>query len=58
MRALDTPSTRPDIAWVREEWPSANEEHELPDEPWLPARDVSLMTLAAFALLALLQFFH
>jgi hypothetical protein len=57
MRALET-TTRDAIARANEEWPSTHEEHELPDEAWLPARDVSLMTLAAFALLALLQLFY
>ncbi len=27
--------------------------HDMPEEPWLPAWDVTLMTLAAFALIAL-----
>jgi len=49
---------RNDIAWVNEDWPSATEDHELPQEPWLPARDVSLLTLAAFAVIAVLQLFH
>ncbi len=29
-----------------------------PDEPWLPARDVTLMTLAAFAVIAFASLFH
>lgn len=57
MRALET-TARDAIAWVNEEWPSASEEHEFPEEAWLPAGHVSLMTLAAFALLALLPLFH
>jgi hypothetical protein len=28
---------------------------DLPEEPWLPARDVTLMTLVAYALIALLS---
>ncbi|MDB5379307.1 MAG: hypothetical protein JWR00_3753 [Rubritepida sp.] len=57
MRALET-TARDAVSWVNEEWRSTHEEHELPEEAWLPARDVSLMTLAAFAFLALLQLFH
>lgn len=57
MLAPEIPA-RHDIAWVSDDWPSVAEDHELPEEPWLPARDVSLMTLAAFALIALLQLFH
>ncbi|UPY36111.1 hypothetical protein [Sediminicoccus sp. KRV36] len=26
---------------------------DYPDEPWLPARDVTIMTIAAYALIAL-----
>jgi hypothetical protein len=26
---------------------------DIPEDPWLPARDVTLMTLAAYALIAL-----
>lgn len=54
MRTLET--TVRDASARATEWPS-EEEHELPEDPWLPARDVSLMTLAAFALLALLKLF-
>ncbi|WP_165585584.1 hypothetical protein [Roseococcus sp. SYP-B2431] len=57
MLAPEIPA-RPAVDWVNEDWPSATAGHELPEEPWLPARDVSLMTLAAFALIALLQLFH
>jgi hypothetical protein len=57
MRALES-MARDAVAWVNEDWPSTHKEHELPEEAWLPARDVSLMTLAVFALLALLQLFH
>lgn len=46
---------RDQVTWVNVDWPLAEEEHGLPEEPWLPARDVSLLTLAAFALLAVLQ---
>lgn len=55
MRALET-LARDAVAWVSEEWPAARGEQELPEEPWLPAGDVTLMTIAAFALIALLQF--
>ncbi|MBS7812491.1 hypothetical protein [Roseococcus pinisoli] len=57
MRALEETAREP-VAWVNEEWPLANEAPELPEEIWLPARDVSLMTLAAFAFLAVLYIFH
>ncbi len=31
---------------------------DLPDEPWLPAWDVTLMTLAAFVAIAFASLFH
>ncbi|MDB5414284.1 MAG: hypothetical protein JWR10_2619 [Rubritepida sp.] len=60
MQALDGFFRHP-IASATEDLPrppDPSEEHELMDEPWLPARDVSLMTLAAFALIALANFFY
>ncbi len=33
-------------------------EDDIPDEPWLPARDVTLITLGAFAIITLALIFH
>lgn len=43
--------TLPDVEFLTPPPPSPVQ--DLPEEPWLPAWDVTLMTLAAFALIAL-----
>jgi hypothetical protein len=41
----------PDVQFLTPDQPPPVQDS--PEEPWLPARDVTLMTLAAYALIAL-----
>lgn len=60
MRSAET-DFRSDLAWTTSLPPKRFDppaEEELPEEPWLPAGDIILMTIAAFAIITLFSLFH
>ena len=51
------------IVWLgaegpRQPAPPPPAAEDMPEEPWLPARDVTLMTLAAFLVITFASLFH